>query len=143
MPIPYPWRVCAPGVSLSGRTEKDPGPLLIKRVHRFLKVLWASHADALSGSRDAEISLRRVSRALARTGGEDLCLKYPGFEVDLQVTTTVHLMTRIWLGEADFRRAVGPGLLLRGSRTLARVFPGRFRLSQFADVRPMPPSTEA
>lgn len=69
----------------------------------------------------------------------DLCLKDPGFPVDLQVTTTVRLMTRIWMGEADFRRALGPDLVVRGTRTLAHGLPDWLRLSTFASVERVSP----
>ncbi|GMV04449.1 MAG: transcriptional regulator [Gemmatimonadota bacterium] len=67
-------------------------------------------------------------------GQADVCLADPGFPTDLDVTTTVRLMTEIWMGEVEFRRALGPELVVRGSRALARSLPGWLRLSTFAGV---------
>ena len=71
----------------------------------------------------------------------DICLEDPGFAVDLEVTTSVRLMTRIWMGDADFRRMLGPDLVIRGPRALARAFPEWLELGQFAGVQPVLPGT--
>jgi len=65
----------------------------------------------------------------------DLCVTPPGHEVDLELTTTVRLMARIWLGLDDFRDHAGrPTLQMSGQRDLIRSFPGWLDLSVFASV---------
>ena len=74
-------------------------------------------------------------------GQADVCLADPGFPTDLWVTTTVRLMAEIWMGEVEFRRALGPDLVIAGPRSLARSLPDWLQLSVFAGVKPVPPGT--
>lgn len=65
----------------------------------------------------------------------DVCLKDPGFEVDLVVTADAAAMARVWTGAITFAQAVrSGGLRLVGSRDLVRAFPTWLLLSHFADV---------
>lgn len=64
----------------------------------------------------------------------DVCLSDPGFSIDVRVTTTLLLMTEIWMGDADFRRAVGPELKVEGPRALVRALPDWFHFSTFAPL---------
>lgn len=73
---------------------------------------------------------------LVLEGGQaDVCLADPGFETDLRVVTTVRLMTEIWVGDVEFRRALGPDLRVEGPRVLARALPDWLQLSAFAPIR--------
>ena len=74
-------------------------------------------------------------------GQAEVCLADPGFPTDLWVTTTVRLMAEIWMGEVEFRRALGPDLVIAGPRSLARSLPDWLQLSVFAGVKPVPPGT--
>lgn len=65
----------------------------------------------------------------------DLCLKDPGFEVDLVVTTDAATMAQIWTGHVSFARAVQGGRVrVDGPRGLAQAFPRWLLLSPFAHV---------
>jgi len=70
----------------------------------------------------------------------DLCLKDPGFGVDLIVAAELRAFIRVWLGDIAFNQAVRAGQIrVEGSRDLVRVFPGWLLLSHFAGVeRPRP-----
>ena len=65
----------------------------------------------------------------------DMCLKDPGFEVDVVVDADLAAMTKVWMGDVrlgDVRRA---GLIrLDGRRELVRAFPEWLALSGFAGV---------
>jgi DNA-binding HxlR family transcriptional regulator len=65
----------------------------------------------------------------------DVCLKDPGFEVDLVVDSDLAALTKVWMGDArldDMRRA---GLIrLVGLRELVRAFPAWLALSGFAGI---------
>jgi DNA-binding HxlR family transcriptional regulator len=66
----------------------------------------------------------------------DLCLKDPGYEVDLIATSDVATFTKIWLGDLGFRQAVQDGhFRLTGPRELCASFPDWLRLSPFATIR--------
>jgi DNA-binding HxlR family transcriptional regulator len=65
----------------------------------------------------------------------DLCIKDPGFEVDLYVEADLAAMAKIWLGDITFEHALrSGGVRLSGSRGLAQAFPGWLMLSHFAAV---------
>jgi DNA-binding HxlR family transcriptional regulator len=65
----------------------------------------------------------------------DLCIKDPGFEVDLCVEADLAAMARVWLGDITFEHALRSGKVqLTGSRKLAQAFPAWLMLSHFAAV---------
>jgi DNA-binding HxlR family transcriptional regulator len=65
----------------------------------------------------------------------DLCLKDPGFDVDLVVWADAQAFARVWMGQLGFAEAVrSGGLRLEGPRELVRAFPGWLKLSHFARV---------
>ena len=65
----------------------------------------------------------------------DLCLKDPGFDVDLTIEADLLALTRVWMGDMRLQEAVR-GELIRpeGPRELVRAFPSWFGLSLFAGV---------
>lgn len=65
----------------------------------------------------------------------DLCLRDPGFEVDLWVETELEAFTRIWMGDLPFAQAASERrLALEGPERLRRGFPSWLGLSMFAGV---------
>jgi DNA-binding HxlR family transcriptional regulator len=67
--------------------------------------------------------------------GPDVCLKDPGFDVDLVVTADTAAMIRVWTGAITFAQAVREGgLHVEGPRDLVRAFPTWLLLSHFASV---------
>jgi DNA-binding HxlR family transcriptional regulator len=65
----------------------------------------------------------------------DVCLKDPGFEVDLVVSADAAAMARLWAGALTFAQAVrSGGVRVEGPRDLARAFPTWLQLSVFAHV---------
>jgi hypothetical protein len=65
----------------------------------------------------------------------DLCLKDPGFDVDVVVTADAATMARVWMGHMGFAYAVrGGGVRVEGRRELVQAFPGWLLLSHFAHV---------
>ena len=67
--------------------------------------------------------------------GADLCLKDPGFDVDLVVRADAAVIARVWMGAVPFAEALrSGGLALDGPRDLARAFPAWLLLSHYAGV---------
>ena len=67
--------------------------------------------------------------------GPDVCLKDPGFDVDLVVSADARTMARVWTGAVTFAQAVREGgLRVEGARDLVRAFPTWLLLSHFAHV---------
>jgi DNA-binding HxlR family transcriptional regulator len=77
----------------------------------------------------------RTCWLLLEREGCDVCLKDPGFDVDLMVDADAAAMARVWTGAITFAQAVrSGGLRLQGPRELVRAFPTWLLLSHFADV---------
>lgn len=67
----------------------------------------------------------------------DLCLKRPGFEVDLWVRTDVRTLTMVWLGRLGVKAALRSGALaLDGDAGLRTAFPRWIGLSTLAPHYP-------
>jgi len=65
----------------------------------------------------------------------DVCLKDPGFGIDLVVAADLRAFTRVWLGDVPFEQALrAREIRLEGPRDLVRAFPGWLLLSHFAGV---------
>jgi len=67
--------------------------------------------------------------------GVDVCMKDPGFEIDLVVRADVGALARVWAGHLRWADAVrAGGIRLEGAPAIARAFPGWLKLSHFARV---------
>lgn len=65
----------------------------------------------------------------------DVCIKDPGFEVDVAVSADLAAMTKLWLGDLGFRAATRDGLIaVEGPSELRDAFPTWLALSPFATV---------
>ncbi len=69
-------------------------------------------------------------------GTADVCDADPGHEVTVAVDASLRDLTRVWRGDLEWSRALGPagGVRLEGPTPLRRAFPSWFRLSEFAEV---------
>jgi DNA-binding HxlR family transcriptional regulator len=118
--------------------DLDPG-LLMWDIHRRLNVdrLPANRVVIqfdFSGVPKNWRSLRTFWLVLKRPD-IDLCLKDPGFEVDVMVNADLATLTKVWMGDLRFVDAMRSRLVrLAGPTTLVRAFPGWLALSEFARV---------
>jgi DNA-binding HxlR family transcriptional regulator len=65
----------------------------------------------------------------------DLCLKDPGFDVDLVVEADAAVIARVWMGQLTFAQALrSGGIRMDGPRALTQAFPGWLKLSHYAQV---------
>jgi DNA-binding HxlR family transcriptional regulator len=65
----------------------------------------------------------------------DLCLKDPGFPVNVVVSADLRALTRVWMGDVRLAETVRAGLIrLEGPPSLVRAFPTWLALSSFAGV---------
>lgn len=68
-------------------------------------------------------------------GNVDLCNFDPGYELDLQIRSSLRSMTAIWMGLLSIRDAANAGELdLEGDPSIARTMPDWLGLSIFAKV---------
>jgi DNA-binding HxlR family transcriptional regulator len=121
-----------------GREDLDPG-LLMWDIHRRVDV------DRLPERRVVvRFDFRGMPRAsrcpttwwlILQRSEVDLCLKDPGFEVDLVVHADVAALTRVWMGDVRLADTMRQGLIrLEGLPIFARAFPTWLTLSSFAGV---------
>jgi DNA-binding HxlR family transcriptional regulator len=76
---------------------------------------------------------RRRYWILFENGDVELCIKDPGFEPDLYVSSHIKDMVSVWLGHAPLDRALRDGTItLDGNRSDVRKFRDWFSLSFFA-----------
>lgn len=69
--------------------------------------------------------------------GADLCLKDPGFGVDVLIVSDMATMARLHMGKVTFEDAAETGLLrLEGTRQAARAFVQCMDTSTFAGIEP-------
>jgi DNA-binding HxlR family transcriptional regulator len=66
----------------------------------------------------------------------DLCLKDPGYDVDLYLVTTVRTLTEVWMGDVSLPRVIAEGRMeIHGREELRRRLRPWLRLSPFAGIR--------
>lgn len=74
---------------------------------------------------------------LADQSGAEVCVKHPGFEEDVVVTTDRETLTMWHMGRLSLRSARAQGRFkMEGNRELVRTFENWVPLSVFADVAP-------
>jgi len=77
----------------------------------------------------------RVSWLVLEGAGADVCMRDPGFDVDLVLRADIGALARVWAGHLDWAEAVRGGTIkLDGPRTLVHEFPRWLLLSHFAHV---------
>ena len=126
--------------------ELDPG-LLMWDIHRRLNVerLPARRVVVLFDFRGVPKHWRTVRSfwLVINRADVDLCLKNPGFEVDLIVDADLAALTKVWMGDVRLGDAMRGGLVrLEGRTAIVRAFPGWLALSGFAGVERPRVSTE-
>jgi DNA-binding HxlR family transcriptional regulator len=65
----------------------------------------------------------------------DLCVKDPGYDIDLHVDARIDAMVHVWLGDTTWRAALRDGSVrIAGPRELVKAFPSWLLLSHYAAV---------
>lgn len=117
-------------------------------------LLWSmergSHPDAFGGGRSVvQLTFReRPARwrhywFVGGNGATQLCIKDPGFEIDLYLTTTLRDMIYIWRGDLPLEAALRKGRLEAIGKTKARsALPRWLARSKLADVKSERPSRD-
>ena len=80
------------------------------------------------------LQMRTCWLVLERAGA-DICMRDPGFEVDLVIHADIGALARVWAGHRQWADAVHAGAIkIDGPRALVQEFPGWLLLSHFAGV---------
>lgn len=71
-------------------------------------------------------------------GGEvDVCLKDPGYDIDLLIRSSLNIMTGVWMGHRSLHEALkSHAIRLAGDTALKESLPDWFLLNVFSDVKP-------
>jgi DNA-binding HxlR family transcriptional regulator len=79
-------------------------------------------------------SSRRSYWLIVDNGEVDLCVKYPGFDVDLSFVTTAKVMADIWMGYSIMKKEIrNKKLVLSGARALKSSYDDWFSYSVFSN----------
>ena len=113
--------------------------LLIWAMHRRIDV---SHLPAMRvvvrfelRGMPSRCQQMRTCWLVLEPSGVDVCLKDPGFAVDMIVHADVGALARVWTGHLVWADAVrSGGIKLEGPRAIVQAFPNWLQLSHFARV---------
>lgn len=115
--------------------DLDPG-WLVWNVHRRLNVAemptgrTVIHIEFTDGPRDG-----RYFWLVSNDGRVEVCLKNPGYAIDLHVRTTVRALAETWRGIRSIRQELRSGSIsLLGKASLRRAFPNWLLLSVYAPI---------
>lgn len=115
--------------------DLDPG-LLMWDIHRRLYVdRFPERRTVLRFELTDVPAKRRFYWLVIDRGKVDICLKDPGFEIDLYIAVDLATLTGVWLGDIPLDRAIRRRALeLGGPPALRRQFQDWLQLSMFAQV---------
>jgi hypothetical protein len=69
------------------------------------------------------------------SGEVEVCLKHPGYTIDLHLRTTVRVLAETWRGIRSVRQEIRSGsILLYGKASLRSAFPNWLLLSAYAPI---------
>lgn len=68
----------------------------------------------------------------------DVCLKDPGYDIDLFITSSLKIMTGVWMGDCSLPEAIkSRAIRITGDAVLAKGLPRWFLLNMFSNVKPL------
>lgn len=115
--------------------DLDPG-WLVWNMHRRLNLAelppgrTVIQIEFTDGPRNA-----RYFWLVSQHGRVEVCLKNPGYAVDLQVRTTVRVLAESWRGIRSLRQEIRSGAItLEGKASLRKAFPNWLLLSVYASI---------
>ena len=116
--------------------DLDPG-WLIWAMHRRFNVASMPKGRTVIQIVFADAPVHHQQFWLVHSGGVvDVCLKSPGYETDLVVSTRVRVLAEVWRGLRPFKSAIRCGdIRLTGHSALRHAFPSWLLLSAYAHIR--------
>lgn len=123
----------------SDLTEDDLDPsLLIWDIHRNLDAeFFKGERTVINFEFTDYVSKMRNWWIVITHGDVDVCLKDPGYEVDLKVSSDLKTMTAIWMGDTTVMKALRENLVeLTGSSHLKKNITVWLGTNYYADVKP-------
>jgi len=115
--------------------DLDPG-WLVWAMHRRLNTASMPPGRSIIEIEFSDSPKQRRFWLMHCAGKVDVCLKDPGFEPTLRVTTRVRILAEVWRGIRPIAGEIRAGRLqLVGAPELRRAFPGWLLLSAFAPIK--------
>lgn len=116
--------------------DLDPG-WLVWNIHRRLDIDEIPQGRTVIHIEFTDAARReRFFWLVVNNGKVDVCLKPPGFNADIKVTTQVRTMAEVWRGLKSLRGEINKGsIVLEGRSALRRAFPKWLLLSGFAPIK--------
>lgn len=117
--------------------DLDPS-LLMWELHRNIDAgFFAGERTVLLFEFSEYTSKFRRWWLVIRDGDVDVCLKDPGFQVNLHILTDLRTLTAVWMGDLGLGQALRQKLMtVTGESHLKRGMPTWLGSSYFADVKP-------
>lgn len=115
--------------------DLDPG-WLVWNIHRRLNTAEMPTGRTVIAIEFSDAPRNHRDFWLVNTDGEvEVCLKPPGFVIDLTVRTTVRVMAEVWRGIRSAQREIQAGTIrLEGKSVLMKAFPNWLMLSVYAPI---------
>lgn len=118
------------------KNDLDPS-LLIWDMHRNLNAKYFSADRTVLKIEFIDMpSNKRMWWLVIHNGDVDVCLKDPGYEVDLIICSELQILTAVWMGDTTIMKAIRENLVtITGSSHLRRNIANWMGSSYFADVK--------
>jgi DNA-binding HxlR family transcriptional regulator len=115
--------------------DLDPG-WLVWNIHRRMNVAQMPRARTVIEIEFTDAPQRQRHFWLVTNAGEvDVCLKPPGYAVDLSVRCAIRTLAEVWRGLRPLKQAIRFGEIeLRGPSALCKSFPSWLLLSVYAPI---------
>lgn len=116
--------------------DLDPG-WLVWAMHRRLDVLAMPPGRTVLEIQFTDAPKdQRFFWLVCEDGKVDVCIKRPGFDIDLHVATSVRTLAKVWRGIRPIRPEITSGAIaLTGRLALKRAFPKWLLFSVFAGIK--------
>ena len=117
--------------------DLDPG-LLIWDIHRSMNTeYFTAERTVLKIEFTDMIPKKRFWWLVIRDGDVDVCMKDPGYEIDLQISSALRTLTAVWMGDTTIMSALRDKLVtVTGSSELRKTISAWMGSSYYADVKP-------
>ena len=120
-----------------GKEDLDPS-LLMWDIHRTMNAGWFGEQRTVLLFQFSDYAARLRRWWLVVDKGEgDVCMKDPGYDVDLHLVSTVRTLTAVWMGDLDLRKAIrSKAITLSGNAELKHGIGTWLGTNYFASVAP-------
>jgi len=116
--------------------DLDPG-WLVWNIHRRLDTASMPGGKTVIQIVFSDVPASQRNFWLVHENGDvEVCLKPPGADADISMTTSVRVLAEVWRGIRDIKPALSAGQIqLEGPDALCRALPGWLLLSVYAPVK--------